>query len=107
MISLSVVVPVYHNQETLQELHRRLTATCSAIVPDAYELIFVNDGSTDQSWGILRQLAASDPHTRAVSLSRNFGSQAAILAGLSFATGDHISVIAADLQEPPEMVADL
>ena len=107
MVSLSVVVPVYHNQETLPELHRRLTATCSAIVPDAYELIFVNDGSTDQSWGILRQLAASDPHTRAVSLSRNFGSQAAILAGLSFATGDHISVIAADLQEPPEMIADL
>ena len=107
MVSLSVVVPVYHNQETLPELHRRLIATCRAIVPDAYELILVNDGSTDQSWGILRQLAASDPNTRAVSLSRNFGSQAAILAGLSFATGDHISVIAADLQEPPELISDL
>ncbi len=107
MISLSVVVPVFHNQETLQELHTRLTATCSAIVPDAYELVLVNDGSGDRSWEILCHLASTDPQVRAISLSRNFGSQAAILAGIAQATGDRVAVIAADLQEPPELIAEL
>jgi polyisoprenyl-phosphate glycosyltransferase len=107
MVSLSVVVPVYHNQETLPELHRRLTATCSAIVPDAYELIFVSDGSGDLSWDILSQIASTDPQVRAISLSRNFGSQAAVLAGLSQAIGDRVAVIAADLQEPPELLSGL
>ena len=107
MVSLSVVVPVYHNQETLPELHRRLTATCSAIVPDAYQLIFVNDGSGDQSWEFLCHIASTDKRVRAISLSRNFGSQAAILAGLARATGDRVAVIAADLQEPPELISDL
>ena len=107
MVSLSVVVPVYHNQETLWELHTRLTATCSAIVPDAYELIFVNDGSGDRSWEVLSHIASSDPRVRAISLSRNFGSQAAILAGLAQATGDRVAMIAADLQEPPELISEL
>jgi len=107
MVSLSVVVPVYHNQETLPELHSRLTATCSAIVPDAYELIFVSDGSGDLSWDILSQIASTDPQVRAISLSRNFGSQAAVLAGLSQAIGDRVAVIAADLQEPPELLSGL
>ena len=107
MVSLSVVVPVYHNQETLQELHTRLTATCAAIVPDAYELIFVNDGSGDRSWELLHHIASTDPHVRAISLSRNFGSQAAILAGLAHATGARVAMIAADLQEPPELISDL
>jgi glycosyltransferase involved in cell wall biosynthesis len=107
MVSLSVVVPVYHNQETLRELHSRLVAMCSGIVPDAYELIFVNDGSTDRSWEVLSHIAATDIRVRAIALSRNFGSQAAILSGLAQATGDRIAVIAADLQEPPELLSDL
>ena len=107
MVSLSVVVPVFHNQETLTELHRRLAATCCVIVPDAYELIFVNDGSCDRSWELLCHIASTDPHVRAISLSRNFGSQAAILAGLAHATGARVAMIAADLQEPPELISDL
>ena len=107
MVSLSVVVPVFHNQETLRELHTRLTVTCSGIVPDAYELIFVNDGSGDRSWEVLLHIASSDLRVRAISLSRNFGSQAAILAGLAQATGDRVAMIAADLQEPPELISDL
>jgi len=107
MVSLSVVVPVYHNQETLPELHRRLTATCCAIVSDAYELILVDDGSADRSWELLCHIASADPHARAISLSRNFGSQAAILAGLAHATGARVAMIAADLQEPPELISDL
>ena len=91
MVSLSVVVPVYHNQETLRELHSRLVAMCSGIVPDAYELIFVNDGSTDRSWEVLSHIASTDIRVRAIALSRNFGSQAAILSGLAQATGERIA----------------
>ena len=107
MIRLSVVVPVYHNQETLRELHRRLTATCCAIVPDAYELILVDDGSADRSWELLCHIASTDSRVRTISLSRNFGSQSAILAGLAHATGARVAMIAADLQEPPELISDL
>ena len=107
MVKLSVVVPVYHNQETLKELYVRLSAACSTIASGSYELIFVNDGSGDRSWEVLSQIASADLSVRAISLSRNFGSQAAILAGLAHASGDMVGVIAADLQEPPELISDL
>ena len=107
MVSLSVVVPVYHNQETLPELHKRLTATCCAIVPDAYELILVDDGSADRSWELLCHIALTDSRVRTISLSRNFGSQSAIMAGLAHATGARVAMIAAVLQEPPELISDL
>ena len=107
MVKLSVVVPVYHNQETLRELYVRLSGACSTIAPGSYELIFVNDGSGDWSWEVLSQIASADLSVRAISLSRNFGSQAAILAGLAHASGDMVGVIAADLQEPPELISDL
>ena len=107
MITLSVVVPVYHNQPTLPELHARLSATCHRAIGDAYELICVDDGSGDGSATVRRDLANRDPRVRVVTLSRNFGSQAAIMAGLAHATGSHVAIIAADLQEPPEIIADL
>ena len=107
MILLTVIVPVFHNQETLVELHIRLTSTCSAVAIDRYELIFVNDGSDDESWPIISQIAERDPRVLAISLSRNFGSQAAILAGIAHARGERIAVLAADLQEPPELIAKL
>ena len=107
MFSLSGVVPVLDNQETLLELHTRLTATCSATVPDAYELIFVNDGSIDRPGEDLSHIASTEPQVRAISLRRNFGSQAAILAGLAHATSHRVAMIAADFQEPPELISDL
>ena len=72
-----------------------------------FEVIYVNDGSADNSATVLVTIATSDERARIVTLSRNFGSQAAIMAGLAHATGTHVAVIAADLQEPPEILADL
>lgn len=107
MVVLSVVVPVFHNQATLSELHTRIAATCEGPSRIPFEVIYVNDGSADDSAKVLVTIAASDDRARIVTLSRNFGSQAAIMAGLAHATGAHVAVIAADLQEPPEIIADL
>ncbi len=104
---VSIVVPVYYNAETLRPLYDRI---CSAIgtVPLAdLELVFVDDASGDDSNAVLRELAAADPRVRVLHLSRNFGSNAAVLAGLSIAQGDCVATIAADLQDPPELLPEL
>ena len=100
---LSVVIPVYNEEETLRELHRRLTA---ALPPDR-EIVLIDDGSTDGSWATLTELAATDPSLRLRRLSRNFGHQAAITAGLDAARGDAVVVMDADLQDPPEVIPEL
>jgi glycosyltransferase involved in cell wall biosynthesis len=107
MTALSIVVPVYHNHSTLVELHNRLVATCATTIRINIEVIFVNDGSTDDSGSVLANIASAHPHVRVITLSRNFGSQAAVMAGIAQTTGSHVAVIAADLQEPPEIIADL
>lgn len=103
---ISVVVPVYNESDNLPELARRLHAVLEA-QGDTYEVIFVDDGSQDNSLGILGSLRASDPHVRVVRLSRNFGHQAAISAGIDHARGDVIIVMDADLQDPPEEIPNL
>jgi dolichol-phosphate mannosyltransferase len=102
---LSVVVPVFNEEETLRELHRRLS---SALVPaEAWEIVLVDDGSVDSSWKVMRELSATDSRLRLVRLSRNFGHQAAITAGLDTSRGDAVVVIDADLQDPPELIPEL
>ncbi len=105
-VTLSVVVPLYDEQDTLPELHRRLTATLSAIGVD-YELLLVNDGSRDRTRPLLDALARTDPRVRPLHLSRNFGHQAAVTAGLEHATGDCVAVLDGDLQDPPEVIPAL
>jgi dolichol-phosphate mannosyltransferase len=102
---LSVVIPVYNEEETLPELHRRLSAALA--VEDDWEIVLVDDGSTDRSWAILRGLADVDPRLRLVRLSRNFGHQAALTAGLDAARGDAVVILDADLQDPPELIPTL
>lgn len=104
---VSVVVPVYFNAATLPELAGRLAAVAAELQPHELELVAVDDGSGDDSFPVLEQLAARDPRVRAVRLSRNFGSNAAILAGLTHARGDAVVVLAADLQDPPELIPEL
>jgi dolichol-phosphate mannosyltransferase len=104
---VSVVVPVYFNAATLPELVARLEAVAERLQPTEVELVFVDDGSGDESYAILQELGAQDPRVRALRLSRNFGSNAAILAGLAHARGDAVVVLAADLQDPPELIPDL
>ena len=108
MKRLSVVVPVYYNQQTLVDLHAKISEQEQALKGRAeLEIVFVDDGSGDDSRKILRSLAAQDPRIRLVFLSRNFGSFTAILAGLHYATGDCIAIISADLQDPPEMIPQM
>jgi glycosyltransferase involved in cell wall biosynthesis len=106
MKRLSVVVPVYYNEGTLEILYERLCAMHEPLADRAHlEIILVDDGSGDRSREILEGIAARDPgRVRIVLLSRNFGSFNAILAGLAYTTGDCIAIISADLQDPPEMI---
>jgi glycosyltransferase involved in cell wall biosynthesis len=103
---LSVIVPAYNEQEVLPELYKRLTAVLSAHCPK-YEIVFVNDGSRDRTLQVMRELKANDPHVGYINLSRNFGKETAMTAGLDAARGDAIVVIDADLQDPPEVIPQL
>ncbi|MGB8645937.1 MAG: glycosyltransferase family 2 protein [Anaerolineae bacterium] len=107
MSFISIVIPVYFNEQSLPLLLERLDALASAQSADQFEFIFVDDGSGDNSLAVLSRLAEQDKRVRVVRLSRNFGSNAAILAGLSYARGDCAAFIAADLQDPPEQLPEM
>jgi dolichol-phosphate mannosyltransferase len=100
---ISVVVPALNEQETIAELHRRVTLAAEQW-NDEHELLVVDDGSTDGTMAILERLAASDARLKVVSLTRNFGHQAAVTAGLHHARGEIVCVLDADLQDPPEEI---
>jgi polyisoprenyl-phosphate glycosyltransferase len=104
---VSVVIPVYGNAADLRALHARLSAAAGAIVPLETEFVFVDDGSADESFEVLAALAGEDRRVHVLGLSRNFGSNAAILAGLGQANGDAVMTLAADLQDPPELLPEL
>jgi dolichol-phosphate mannosyltransferase len=100
-VQLSVVVPVYGCADCLVALHDRLTASLRQVT-DRYELVLVDDRSTDGGWEVLQRIAARDSHVRAYRLSRNFGQDAAITAGLAQARGEWAVVMDCDLEEAPE-----
>jgi dolichol-phosphate mannosyltransferase len=104
---LSVVAPCYNEAESLDELYRRVTAACTAVVKDDYEIVLVNDGSRDATWTIMNRLVKQDPHVTAVNLSRNHGHQLALSAGLTICRGARILIIDADLQDPPELLGQM
>ncbi len=103
---LSLVVPVFNEMESLPELDRRLRGLLEKLVSvgDAWEVVFIDDGSRDGSGDFLAGLAASEPRYKLIGFSRNFGHQIAITAGLDRAEGDYVVVMDADLQDPPEVV---
>lgn len=103
---ISVVVPVYNEEAVLPELCRRLRSTLETLSGD-FEVIFVDDGSSDTSAAMIDQMNQEDPRFCAIHLSRNFGHQAAVTAGLEYARGDVICVMDADLQDPPEVLPTL
>ena len=102
----SFVVPVYNEEETLEELYRRLSAVAQQLDGPA-EVVFVDDASSDGSQRILQSFLARDPRVRTVRLARNFGHQVAISAGIDHARGDAVVIMDADLQDPPEVVPKL
>ncbi|MGY2130892.1 glycosyltransferase family 2 protein [Hymenobacter sp. HD11105] len=105
-MDLSVIIPVYNEESNIRVLYERLRA---ALAPAAlaYELIFVNDGSHDQSLALIHELATRDAHVRYIDFSRNFGHQIAVTAGLDLAAGAAVAIIDADLQDPPELIPQL
>ena len=102
---ISIVVPCLNEQEVLRETNRRLLAVLEQL-PLKFEILYVDDGSTDATPDILREFQALDERIRVVRFSRNFGHQLAITAGLEHASGDAVAIIDADLQDPPEVLAD-
>jgi dolichol-phosphate mannosyltransferase len=99
-----VVAPVYNEQELVEEFVRR---ACAAAAGYAFELVIVNDGSSDRTPELLDRIARADPRVRVIHLSRNFGHQAALTAGLEHALGDVVAMIDADLQDPPELIGEM
>jgi polyisoprenyl-phosphate glycosyltransferase len=106
--TLSLVIPVYFEELVIEEFYRRVIETLAPLESEfALEMIFVNDGSTDQSLEVLLNLRKQDPRVKILSLSRNFGHQIAITAGTDYANGDVVVIIDADLQDPPEVILQL
>lgn len=98
---ISVVVPMYFEEDNVQLCYDKL----SGVLKDySYELIFVNDGSTDKTFDLLEALSQKDPNVKVISFSRNFGHQMAVSAGIEYASGDAVVLIDADLQDPPEVI---
>ena len=103
---ISVVVPIFNEQENLPELRRRLTESLDA-TGHAWEVVLVDDGSADGSGRVIRQFHEEDPRIKLVALSRNFGHQPAVTAGIHHAGGDCVVLIDGDLQDPPEVIPKL
>ena len=104
---LSIVAPAYNEEACLEAFLQRASAAARAVAGEDYEIIIVDDGSRDATYATARRLAASDPHVVAVRLSRNFGHQLALCAGLKLCRGAHILIIDADLQDPPELASEM
>lgn len=103
---LSVIAPCYNESAGLPEFHRRVKAVCESI-GKTYEIVLVNDGSRDSTWGVMSSLAHQHPEIVAVNLARNFGQEKALAAGLAVCQGDMVLILDADLQDPPELLSTM
>lgn len=106
MPSISVVAPAYNEQEVLEEFHGRVSAVLQGLGCE-YEIVLVNDGSRDHTLALMHALRARDPHVTVVDLSRNFGKEIALSAGLDHTKGDVVVVLDSDLQDPPELIPQM
>lgn len=104
---ISLVVPMYFEEEVVQECYNRLTKVMMQIKEYDYELLFVNDGSTDNTLNILEEIAQRDARVKVLSFARNFGHQVAVSCGIDYAQGEALVIIDADLQDPPELIPDM
>lgn len=101
------MAPCHNEEANLQALEQRVAAICTKVAADSYEIVLVNDGSRDATWDKICQLSQQSPHVVGVNLSRNFGHQLALTAGLTVCRGEYILVIDADLQDPPELLGEM
>lgn len=106
-MKVSIVIPVYYNEDNLRPLYADIKEKFIDKIDYDYEIVMVNDGSKDKSYDVMKELAEKDRNIKIISLSRNFGSHAAVLCGISHCTGDCAVVKAADLQEPTELILEM
>lgn len=107
MKKITILIPCYNEQDALQKLWERLNVVLSGISSYTFEILFVNDGSYDNTINILKSLAKTDSRVSYLDLSRNFGKELAMIAGLDYATGDAVVIMDADLQHPPELIPEM
>ena len=108
MKKVSVIVPMYYEEEVAEECYKRLKKVLEGLSEKyLYEIIFINDGSKDKTLNILENIAQDNKNVKVISFSRNFGHQCAVTAGLKYITGDAIVIIDADLQDPPELIPEM
>ena len=111
--AFSVIIPIYNEEENIPELYRRLTTVMERLCSDSgfsidgYEIILVDDGSTDRSWQLIKELHVKDQRVKGISFSRNFGHHIAITAGLDYSRGEAVILMDGDLQDPPEEISRL
>lgn len=105
-VTLSIIVPIYNEEQVIPELYRRITGVMEKIGV-TWEMVCINDGSRDRSVQMLLELRQQDPRIKLIDFSRNFGHQIAITAGLDYAEGDAVVIIDADLQDPPEVIGEM
>lgn len=107
MQKITILIPAYNEEDVLYILYERLKAVIDRLPQFEFELLFINDGSSDNTLGIIKYFRHSDPRVSYVDLSRNFGKEIAMMAGFDHATGDAVIVIDADLQDPPELIPEM
>jgi len=107
MKKISIVVPMYYEEEVVNVCYERLISNLNKIKEYAYEIIFINDGSKDKTLEKLEEISKKDKNVKVISFSRNFGHQSAVTAGIKYVEGDCILIIDADLQDPPELIPDM
>lgn len=107
MEKISIIVPCYNEEEAMPLFYDEICKTASTFDKVDFEFIFVNDGSRDRTLEVARDLAKKDKRVRYISFSRNFGKEAAMLAGLEYSVGDYVAIMDADLQDPPSMLHDM
>src|SRR5215218_4213533 len=107
MPNISIVVPCFNEEPCLRALYERLTVAAQRVAGADYEIVLINDGSRDETWPMMRELATEDPRVVAINLSRNHGHQLALTAGLDLCAGEKILIIDADLQDPPELLTQM
>ena len=104
---ISVIVSCYNEEESLPLFYKEMNKVMEEMTSNEFELVFVNDGSSDKTLDVIKSLREKDTRIRYVSFSRNFGKEAAMLAGLDYATGDYITLMDADLQDPPRLLPEM
>lgn len=107
MKKISLVIPMYYEEEVAKECYEKVVEILKTLTNYEYEIIFVNDGSRDKTSEILEEIAKKDKQVKVLSFSRNFGHQCAVTAGLKYVTGDVVVIIDADLQDPPELIPEM